>query len=291
MSAMQPLALGPDELGECARWVEADRELWRVDIVAGCAYRARNPTAAAPEVRRESFEGEVGFAIPRRGGGAVVGVERELWLVDDDGGRHQLLELDERPENRFNDAVCDQQGRLWAGTFARDRRQGAANLYRIDPDGATELVLSGLTISNGIGWLDDGATLHFIDSPTQRLEAFDVEIDAGRLGGRRTLAEVDAADGSPDGLCIDAEDCTWVALFGGGEVRRYDRSGRQVGRLAVPVPHPTSPCLGGERGTELFVTTTRHRLELVERERWPLAGHVFLAEVGVLAQPLLSFGG
>jgi sugar lactone lactonase YvrE len=287
---MRALALGPDELGECARWIAEAAELWRVDILAGHAYRVRDATAPRPEVAVESFEGEVGFALPRRGGGAVVGVERQLWLVDPDGGRRLLLTLDERPENRFNDAICDAEGRLWAGTFARDRR-AAANLYRIDPDGAREKLLEGLTISNGIGWLDDGATLHFVDSPTQRLEAFEVDRDAGRLRGRRTLAELDPAKGSPDGLCIDAEECTWVAFFGGGAVRRFDRTGEQVGAVAVPVPHPTSPCLGGESGQELFVTTTRHRLGPAEREGLPEAGRVFHCDAGVAGQPPLPFGG
>jgi sugar lactone lactonase YvrE len=290
ISPFRPLALGPDELGECARWLEDERELWWVDILAGTSYRTRDPLSANPVVRRESFSGEVGFALPRRDGGAVVGVERELWLVDRDGSRRKLLELDERPENRFNDAVCDRQGRLWAGTFARDRRP-AAGLYRVDPDGSVEQLLAGLTISNGVGWLDDGATLHLIDSPSQQLCAFDVDVEAGRLGGRRTVATIDLADGSPDGLCIDAEESTWVALFGGGQLRRYAPDGEEMERLAVPVPHPTSPCLGGEDGTDLFLTTTRHRIEPQERARWSLAGRVFHTVVATPGLPVLPFAG
>ena len=286
---MRPLSLGPDELGECARWVDA--ELWRVDILNGRTYRVRRPTTAGPEIVTESFDGEIGFALPRAGGGAVVGVERELWLVDPDGARRLLLEVDERVENRFNDAICDGRGRLWAGTFARDRAPGAANLRRIDPDGSVEQVLDGLTIANGLGWLDEGATLHFVDSPTQRVDRFDVDVDAGRLHGRRALVAIDPAEGAPDGLCIDAEEGTWVALFGGGVVNRYDRAGVKVDSREVPVPHPTSPCLGGEDGQDLFVTTTRHRLDPARREALPDAGRVFHAGADVGGTAVLPFAG
>jgi sugar lactone lactonase YvrE len=290
MDPLAPTSLGPDDLGECARWLEAPGELWRVDILRGLVHRTGDPLAEEPTVRTERFEGEVGFCLPRRDGGAVVGVEQELWLVNLDGERRLLLRLEEPTANRFNDAICDQQGRLWAGTFARDRRP-AASLYRIDPDGAIERLLTDLTISNGIGWLADGEVMHFIDSPTQRIEGIAVDQSAGRLMDRRPLVEIDASEGSPDGLCVDIEEGTWVAFFGGGTVKRYDPDGNQTAELVAPVPHLTSPCVGGSSGRELFVTTTRHRLEPDELRALPLAGRVFHSEVAVAGRPTLPFAG
>ena len=64
----------------------------------------------------------------------------------------------------MNDGACDPQGRFWAGTLADDHHDGGGALYRLDRDGRTELVLDGLTISNGMGWSPDGATMYLVDS-------------------------------------------------------------------------------------------------------------------------------
>jgi sugar lactone lactonase YvrE len=262
-----------------------------VDILAGQVHRTARPLDAVPVERSDRFPGEVGFALPRCGGGMVVGVEQELWLVDEDGARTLMLRLDEPGANRWNDAACDRMGRLWAGTFARDRSPGAANLYRVEPDGAVERVLSGLTISNGLGWLDGGERLHLVDSPTGRVHAFDVDEDAGALRNRRVLTEIAAGDGMPDGLCVDREGGTWIALFGGGAIRRYSRAGELDAELSLPVPHVTNVCLGGEAVDELFVTTTRHRLSPERRAALPDAGRVFHGRAQVAGEPLLEFGG
>ena len=50
-------------------------------------------------------------------------------------------------------------------------RRGA--LYRLDPDGGCELILDGLTISNGLGWSPDGATMYLADSGPRLVHAFD----------------------------------------------------------------------------------------------------------------------
>jgi sugar lactone lactonase YvrE len=52
----------------------------------------------------------------------------------------------------MNDGACDPQGRFWAGTMAYDESPGAGALYRLELDGTCTTVLTGLTISNGIGW-------------------------------------------------------------------------------------------------------------------------------------------
>ena len=60
---------------------------------------------------------------------------------------------------RMNDGKCDPAGRFWAGSMAYDARPGAGSLYRLDPDGQVHEILRGLTISNGLAWTPDGATM------------------------------------------------------------------------------------------------------------------------------------
>jgi sugar lactone lactonase YvrE len=272
-----------DDLGEGPVWRPATGELLRVDITSGLVH-GWNPATGAATVL--AFDGEVGAAVPRRGGGLLVAVGHELVLVDPDGTRAAVASAERaKPDNRFNDCRCDPQGRLWAGTMSKRREPGAAALYRLDADRELRCVVPGTTLSNGIGWSPDGETMYFIDSTTQRIDAFDFDGASGRVSGRRAFAAVEEADGMPDGLTVDAEGGVWVGLFGGGAVRRYSAGGRLDAVVELPVPHPTCPAFGGADFATLFITTTRHRLSPAQRAETPLAGAVFACEPGVRGVP------
>ena len=91
----------------------------------------------------------------------------------------------------MNDGACDPQGRFWAGTMAYDESPGAGVLYRLELDGRCTTVLTGLTISNGIGWSPDGATMYLADSGTRRVDAFDFEAETGAIAWRDTVVAIE----------------------------------------------------------------------------------------------------
>ena len=72
----------------------------------------------------------------------------------------------------MNDGACDPQGRFWGGTLADDHHEGGGALYRLERDGGVELMLDGLTISNGVGWSPDGRTMYLVDSGPRVIHAF-----------------------------------------------------------------------------------------------------------------------
>ena len=84
---------------------------------------------------------------------------------------------------RMNDGKCDPAGRLWAGSMAYDARPGAGALYRLDPDGSVHEILRDVTISNGLAWTPDGATMYYIDTPTQRVDVFEIDPIDGSIVG------------------------------------------------------------------------------------------------------------
>jgi sugar lactone lactonase YvrE len=277
------------DLGEGPWWDRRRERLLFLDIKAGAVYSWSQTDGVLPLAR---FDGLVGFAIPRGDGGLVVGVDRRLQLVEEDGTISTVAEVEpELPGNRFNDAKCDPAGRLWAGTMSIEREPGVAALYRLEPNGRPEPVLAGLTISNGIGWSPDRETMYLIDSPTQRIDAFDFDLAAGTIANRRPFATIEPADGLPDGLAVDAEGGVWAALFGGGVVRRYRSDGSLDLALHLPTSNPTCPAFGGSELRELFVTTARHKLGAADLTRQPLAGALFGATAPHPGLPLTPFAG
>jgi sugar lactone lactonase YvrE len=154
---------------------------------------------------------------------------------------------------RSNDAKADPRGRLWHGTMAYDEGDARGALYRLDTAGETKLMVSGVTVSNGMGWSPDGKTMYYIDSPTKRVDAFAFDLDTGDLGERRPFATVE--QGFPDGMCVDAEGAVWVAVWMGHRVVRFLPDGSLDRVLELPVPKVTSCAFAGPRLDTLIVTT------------------------------------
>lgn len=279
--------MADDLLGESPCWNHGTGILSRVDIHGG-RLRTVDPVTGVQTSR--DFEAPMSFAIPRRTGGYVIGLGLRVVLLDPDGTTRTLADLSGAiAANRFNDAVCDAQGRLWAGTMSleRPRATGTAALFRIDPDGSYEQVLSDLTLSNGMDWPDPGTLLH-IDSDSYRIDRYSVDAD-GRLGPRSVFAETGTEDGLPDGLTIDAEGGVWVAFFGGGVVRRWAPDGQELERVRLPITCASSVAFGGPDLGDLFVTTSRHRLTDEQAVVQVLAGSLLRLRPGVRGREAYFF--
>jgi sugar lactone lactonase YvrE len=280
MVAIEIVAEGRDQLGECPVWLPGLGLLQRVDITASAIVRLDVDTG---HEERHGVGGHVGFALPASGGGLVVGVERRLVRMTAPGATESVIAEVEagRADNRFNDAAVDPAGRLWAGTMSRTRAPGTAALYRVSEDGAVSRAIACATISNGLDWDPDFSVMYYVDSTTQQIDAIAFDLDRGRLGARRRFAAVDPHDGLPDGLTVDAEGGVWLALFGGGVLRRYLPDGTLDAEVRLPVTNPTSVAFGGDDLSELYVTSAKHRLSPEQLARESLAGSVLRLRPGV----------
>ena len=271
-------------LGEGPTWDERSARLLWVDILAAEIHRfdpATGQDAVLPTRQH------VGAAKPRAGGGLVANLRDGIGLYDPDGSFHWLADL--AVEGcRGNDAAVDAGGHLWAGTMRYDESAGGGRLYRVAPGGEVITVLDRVTVSNGVGWSPDGRRMYYVDSPTRRVDVFDVDPGTGLVAGRRMFLELGEAPGFPDGLTVDADGCLWVALYGGGAVHRYDPDGRLDGVIEVPTGQVTACAFGGPQLDQLFVTTSRQGLDPDEQ---PEAGAVFRYDAGVRGAPQHAYAG
>ncbi|MFF6779862.1 SMP-30/gluconolactonase/LRE family protein [Streptomyces sp. NPDC012510] len=233
--------------------------------------------------------GDVAAAVrPRRRGGAVIGVERGFALEDADGTLTHLPELwDDDRGIRMNEGGCDPDGRFYCGSMAYDKRPDAGTLYRLAPDGSVTVILTGVTVSNGLEWSPDGTHAYYNDTPTQRIAVLAYDRESG-LTAQRTLVTVPVEAGRPDGLTVDVQGGVWVALNNGGAVRRYSPSGVLDEVIELPARKVTACTFGGPRLDELFITTSREDLEPGED---PTAGSLFRARVGITGLPVREFAG
>jgi sugar lactone lactonase YvrE len=278
-------SLEPGLLSEGPRWDEERQELLWVDILGSGFHRATVAADGNPdEVRTMALDRHVGAVAPIAEGGYVLAAGQGFLFVDEADSVRELAQPEAGHTNvRMNDGACDPQGRFWAGTMAYDESPGAGTLYRLELDGRCSTVLTGLTISNGIGWSPDGGTMYLSDSGTGLVEAFDFDGVTGAISGRRTLVHIDQPGMAPDGLTVDEQGDIWVAVYGGWAVNRYGPEGSLRETVHIPVAQATSCAFGGGDRRILFVTTGRERLDESALERQPDAGRVF-AVIGLDAR-------
>ncbi|MFI9149417.1 SMP-30/gluconolactonase/LRE family protein [Streptomyces sp. NPDC053367] len=277
MTAHEVAVRAEAALGEGPTWdADAGRLIW-VDIL-GSRVHTYDPVTGRRTVRRT--EQHVGAAKPRTGGGLVLNLRDGVGLLDPDG-TFRWLHREAVPGRRGNDAAVAPDGSLWAGTMRYDEAPGGGTLTRLTGAGAVETVLDSVAVSNGTGWSPDGRLMYYIDSPTRRIDVFDVTGD--RVLGRRPFARIEPDAGFPDGLTVDADGCVWVALWDGGAVRRYTPDGTLDRVVPLPVPRPTACAFGGAGLTDLYITTARTGL----RAPHPLSGSLLVVPAAGkgLAQP------
>lgn len=260
--------------GEGPHWDAKTRRLLCMDVLAGdimavdldgVVSRYNTPFAVTSVIRN------------RTSGGFIVATEHGLVAADEALSHFvPLAELTADQDIRTNDGGCDPYGAFVIGTMAYDTREGGGSVYHISPNHEVTTLHAPVSISNGVQWTKDGNRVYYIDTPTRRVDVFDVESGTGGWSNRRTHITVNLSSGFPDGMAIDEEDGVWVALWGAGAVARYDGTGRLVETINIPGVTQVSSCaFGGENRDILFVTTSRQGLN--DRDE-PSAGALFAVQ-------------
>jgi len=285
-----PCSTGQTHLGEGIRWDARRDEMLAVDILTGGVYRARvRDDGALERVRAYQLPGTVGMIAPVEGDeGWLLGAGRSFVYLAPDGTHRTIAEV-APAGTRMNDGACDPQGRFWGGTLADDHHEGGGALYRLERDGRTELMLDGLTISNGLGWSPDGGTMYLVDSGPRVIHAFAFDADDGTISAGRILVTVPDGAGAPDGMTVDTAGDLWVAIYGGGRVNRYAADGSLREVYLIPARQCTCCAFGGPGLHRLFVTTATEGWTDERRRAEPAAGLVYRVDTDATGRPALPF--
>jgi sugar lactone lactonase YvrE len=181
----------------------------------------------------------------------------------------------------WNDIVVDGRGNAYVNgagfspTAGEAPRPGQVSL--ITPDGRVSQVADGIQFPNGMAVTPDNGTLIVADSYGRCLLAFDIAAD-GRLSGQRVWAGL--GDGTPDGICVDAEGAVWYADVPNQRCARVAEGGEVT--QVVDLDRGGFACaLGGPGGTSLYITAAAWQGMTAAEMVRPGSGQVLAAEVGV----------
>jgi sugar lactone lactonase YvrE len=151
----------------------------------------------------------------------------------------------------FNEIVVDGRGNVFVNGADSTEDGGFAPgiVAVVTPDGAARQVAEGLAFGNGMAVTADDRTLIVADSWAHRLIGYDIAPDGG-LGPARTWADLD--EGTPDGICLDAEGAVWFADVPNRNCVRVREGGEVL--QTVPLDRGGFACmLGGPDGRTLHV--------------------------------------
>jgi sugar lactone lactonase YvrE len=289
-------------LSESALWSPKEQALYWLDQMRPEVHRLNPATGADVKFEFDLPPQLGGLVFCKNGGMALAAADGITLLSPDMKGRTTLVNpIAGQPNLSFNDAKCDRQGRLWAGTTDRMETQPLGRLYRIDSDGTPTSVADGFICSNGPSFSPDGRIMYHTYhtcSHERVINAYDIDPKTGQASNLRVFARIAPTAGVPDGSTVDAEGYVWTTHWGGWRITRYAPDGRIDGEIPIPVKNVTSCAFGGPRMDTLFVTTASiendngHWIHMDDAgfAAAPTSGGIFAIDVGIKGLPEPAFG-
>jgi sugar lactone lactonase YvrE len=283
-------------IGESPTWSARERALYWIDVKRPSLNRYDPASGAERSWRLPSDVGA--FALAEDTDAAIVALREGIFRLDLES--EYLTRLAPPPFDpalfRFNEGACDAAGRFWIGVMfdpldakaqASPRR---ASLHSFTLEGGLRPEPDAAELHNGMAWSADDRLFYLSHSYRQEVFAYDFDPAAGRLGARTVFAEIPEALGLPDGAAIDEDGAYWVALHGGGKLRRYLADGAIDRDIDLPVSQPTMCAFAGGDLDVLYVTSASDRLSPEQRRAEPLAGALFRLRPGVRGIARHGFG-
>ncbi|MFZ6673157.1 SMP-30/gluconolactonase/LRE family protein [Undibacterium sp. Xuan67W] len=287
-------------VGESPVWDATQAALYWVDIPAKSIGRWDSKSKT---LRHWQVDQMVGCISLKQSGGLIAGMETGLFSIELAEGdepnasavatQHLLASPANMPAGtRFNDGRCDRQGRFWSGTMFLDMAAARAEgcLYRYTADkGISEAFVSDLIVQNGLCWSPDGRTMYLSDShaSSQRIWAFDYDIDEGIPSNRRVFVDMNNYPGRPDGAAMDTDGCYWICGNDASCILRFTPEGKLDRKIDLPMTKPSMCAFGGDNMDTLYVTS----ISAGKPAGDDLAGAIVAAHTGVQGMPEVAFSG
>ncbi|MEP6843561.1 MAG: SMP-30/gluconolactonase/LRE family protein [Pseudolysinimonas sp.] len=296
MSRTDQVTVATDEsfdLAEGPVWDSIREQLLWVDIRQGTVLVGRLLDDGTVTVdQRVSMPGTVGAVAVSEAGDWIIAGQREILTRTRDGelaGGPTVLASDSG--ERLNDAKVDPAGRFVVGSLVIDESPTTSQvLVIVQPDGSLAELDDDLTLSNGMAWSPDGSQFYSIDTGHRAVYVRDYDAAAGTAGPRRVLLTLEEGR-FPDGMCVDADGYLWIAIWGGGQVRRYSPDGVLDRAIDVPAPHTSCVAFAGPDLATMVITTAMKGLDEQQLASFPLSGRLFTVDAGVRGLPTTWWSG
>jgi sugar lactone lactonase YvrE len=243
--------------GEGPRW--HDGRLWFSDMFDGSVH-SYSPSTCTVEHVVDIDGSPSGLGWDAEGRLLVVSMDDRRLLRFDGATLFELADLSVYTPHPINDMVVSVGGTAYIGSFGFDLHGGEAPrptvLLSVDVASGTHRVAADeLLFPNGMVITPDGSTLIVAEAFGSQLTAFAIEPD-GALTQRREWAALPHGI-SPDGICLDADNCIWLASPTTREFVRVQEGGRLLTRHSSKEMMAIACMLGDVDRKTLYLLTSK----------------------------------
>lgn len=189
---------------------------------------------------------------------ACADEKNELWKITREKSVEVILnEYDGKLLNGPNDLWIAPDGSIyfsdpyyrrswWSHTAMPQEKQC---VYHLSPDHKTlKRVAEDLVQPNGLIGTPDGKTLYVADIGNKKTWSYSINTD-GSLGNKKLFCEMGS-----DGMTIDKKGNIYLT---GKGVTIFDKTGKQIGNIAVPENWTANVCFGDNDRKSLFITASK----------------------------------
>lgn len=186
-----------------------------------------------------------------------------------------------KPLNSPNDVIVANDAAIWFtdphyGIMTdyegfKSPQELPCSVYRVDPSGQIEAVITDMACPNGLAFSPDESRLYVADTgrmfstDPQHIKVFDMV--GGRPQNGRVFHSIDK--GCADGIRLDADGNIWSSA--GDGVQCIAPDGRLLGKILVPEV-VSNICFGGRAKHRLFITATTSLYSVILNRKgvqWP----------------------
>ena len=270
-------------LGECPVWHEQSTTLYWVDIIEKKIFSYNLATTVTQWWQTEEY---IGFIVFTGGGEMLAGYKSGLHkinlLSDHSVHAERIDRIDTAtPSVRFNDAIVDDEGGLWACSMDMDNQAALGKYFYYGSDLKRQVVLEKYTVANGPALNNEQDLLYTVETvgnPHRPKGIYRSSI-VGRGGVANEQLFIPWKLASyPDGVFTDINGNLWVGEFGGNVIRSFDNDGKLRMEMPLPAWNVTKGSFCKTAENRLFVTSARLQCDEVILEKYPETGGVFLIE-------------
>jgi gluconolactonase len=210
-----------------------------------------------------------------RSNGMVFDKKGNLWTCADEKNEIWCIAPDKKImviPSKYQDKVLNGPNDIWVASnggvyftdpfYKRtwwdhsDKPQDIQGVYYISPDYKTiTRVVDDMVQPNGIVGTPDGKTLFIADIGGRKTWKYVINKDFS-LGQKTLFCETGS-----DGMTIDTKGNIYLC---GRGVTIFDKTGKQIGNIAIPEGQTTNVCFGGRDMKSLFITAGKglYRLKM-----------------------------
>lgn len=197
--------------------------------------------------------------------GIAIGSDNRVWFCDSQQNKIRIFDLitgtietvaeqtGTAPLKMPNDLAFDNKGNLLFTCPGDKLTDGTGYVCCLAPGQPVLKVWENLFYPNGLAFSEDFSRLYLAETGTRLIREFNWDARSLTLSAPVVIANAGGTVG-PDGIALDEAENIYVAVYGAGVIKKFNRKGHLSGEISLPGKNPTNCAIDPQGQAGLLVT-------------------------------------